>query len=87
MKEKIISILFVIFITGFFIINIISKDILISDTERRKMSQFPDFNFDDVMILLIFQVMRLKLLSRAELKLKRTILWEIWLHKVQLLAA
>lgn len=48
MKEKIISILFMFFIVGFFIINIIKKDILISDTERRKLKQFPEISLNNI---------------------------------------
>ena len=49
MKEKIISILFMFFTIGFFLINIIKKDILISDTERRKLKQFPEISLNNIM--------------------------------------
>ena len=41
MKEKILSILFVSFLSIFFILNIFTKDIDISNSERRKLQQFP----------------------------------------------
>lgn len=48
MKEKIISILFFIFLVGFFFVNIITKDALISDTERRKLEQFPKLTYNNI---------------------------------------
>lgn len=48
MKEKIISILFFTFIVGFFFVNVIAKDTLISNTERRKLEQFPKLNFNNI---------------------------------------
>ena len=48
MKNKILSISFVMFLVFFFIFNIINKDILISNSERRKLEQFPKVNFNNI---------------------------------------
>ena len=49
MKEKIISIVFVSFISIFFLLNILIKDIDISESERRKLKQLPEFNVKNIM--------------------------------------
>ena len=41
MKQKITSILFIIFIFGFFIISFLLEDTEVSEFERRKLAQFP----------------------------------------------
>ena len=43
MKNKIITILFIIYILTFSILGIIIKDEIISTTERRKLSSFPKY--------------------------------------------
>ena len=43
MKNKIITILFIIYISIFSILGIIIKDNEISSTERRKLSTFPEY--------------------------------------------
>ena len=48
MKNKIISILFLIFISTCFIFNIICKDELISNDERRKLQNFPKITFSNI---------------------------------------
>ena len=48
MKNKIISIGFVIIIISTFIINIITKDKLISTSERRKLTQFPEISVSKI---------------------------------------
>ena len=48
MKEKILSILFVSFITLFLIFNIFISDKEISKTERRKLKQFPEISIHDI---------------------------------------
>ena len=49
MKEKIISIVFVSFISIFFLLNVLIKDIDISESERRKLKQLPEFNVKNIM--------------------------------------
>ncbi len=49
MRDKIISISFVLIIATFGIINIIAPDILISESERRNLEQLPEITFDSVM--------------------------------------
>lgn len=46
MKNKIITILFIIYISLFSILGIIIKDKEISNTERRKLSTFPEFTLN-----------------------------------------
>lgn len=48
MKNKILSILFVLFLVSFFILNIFMGDNDISKKERRKLEQFPDLTLDNV---------------------------------------
>lgn len=43
MKNKILIIIFVIFIYGFMFVNILTKDKEISKTERRKLAKFPEY--------------------------------------------
>lgn len=49
MKNKITIILFIILIFGFFILNITIPDKLVSETERRKLKQFPNFNLNNIL--------------------------------------
>ena len=49
MKEKVLSVLFVSFITIFLIFNILIKDEEISSVERRKLKSFPKISFKDIM--------------------------------------
>ena len=46
MKNKIITIIFLIYIFTFSILGIIMKDEIISTSERRKLSSFPKFSPD-----------------------------------------
>ena len=48
MKEKILSILFVSFLVIFFSLNIITKDIDISKSERRRLEQLPKLNIKNI---------------------------------------
>lgn len=48
MKEKILSISFVLFLTIFFILNIFIKDIDISSSERRKLEKFPKISMENI---------------------------------------
>ena len=48
MKNKILSITFVLYIFIFFILNIIIKDKDVSNMERRKLNKLPEFTFDNV---------------------------------------
>lgn len=47
MKEKITTILFIMYITSFSLLHIIIKDNEISKTERRKLAQVPDFELNN----------------------------------------
>lgn len=49
MKEKILSISFVLFLVVFFCLNIFIKDIDISSSERRKLEKFPKFSIKNIM--------------------------------------
>lgn len=49
MKEKILSIVFVLFICIFFILNVFIPDKEISVSERRKLEQFPKANISNIM--------------------------------------
>lgn len=49
MKEKIISISFVSFLSIFFILNLLVGDISISENERRKLKQFPNPSIETIM--------------------------------------
>ena len=49
MKDKILTIIFVSFLSFFFIIGFFIKDKDISYTERRKYSLFPETNFDNIL--------------------------------------
>ena len=49
MKNKILTILFCLFISIFFIFNIISKDIDISYAERRHLNKLPDHSVEAIM--------------------------------------
>ena len=46
MKDKITTILFIIYISFFSILHIVLKDETISETERRKLATFPNFNLN-----------------------------------------
>jgi len=46
MKQKIISILFIIFVFGFFIISFLLEDVKVSTFERRKLAQLPKLDSD-----------------------------------------
>jgi len=48
MKQKVISISFIIFIVGFFVVSFILEDDVLSKLERRKLAQVPKFNRDFV---------------------------------------
>lgn len=48
MKQKVISISFIIFIVGFFVASFILEDEVFSKLERRKLAQSPDFSKDFV---------------------------------------
>ena len=48
MKEKILSILFVLFLSSFLVVNIFVKDIDISISERRKLTQFPEITLKSI---------------------------------------
>lgn len=47
-KNRVVTILFIIIIFGFSIINIVVKDTEISNTERRKLKQFSAINIKDI---------------------------------------
>ena len=49
MKEKILSISFVCFLTFFLFLNILIKDTDISDSERRKLKKFPQISVENIM--------------------------------------
>ncbi len=49
MKNKIITISFIIILIGIFFVNLIAKDNEISILERRKLAQFPEFNVEDLL--------------------------------------
>ena len=49
MKEKILSTLFICFLIFFMILNILIKDVDISDSERRKLKKFPEISIENVM--------------------------------------
>lgn len=49
MKDKIITCFFCSIFFGFLLINILSKDVSISTSERRKLAQFPDLQWDEVL--------------------------------------
>ena len=49
MKEKIFSCIFVLFLSIIGILNIIIPDKQITDTERRKLKQFPTLNINTVL--------------------------------------
>lgn len=48
MKNKILSIVIMVFLFSFFAINVIGKDKDISLTERRKLATLPEFSFEDL---------------------------------------
>ena len=48
-KDIVVSVLFLIIIIGFFVINILKKDEKVSVSERRKMMQFPKITADSVL--------------------------------------
>ena len=48
MKNKIISIGFILIIMSVFIINILNKDKFISTSERRKLNQLPEITFSKI---------------------------------------
>ena len=47
-KNKIITISFVVILFGVFIATILKKDETISTSERRKLAQFPNINFENI---------------------------------------
>lgn len=49
MKDKILSILFIVFLTVFMLLNIIIRDKEISTSERRKLKQFPKLNISNIL--------------------------------------
>lgn len=49
MKNKILTILFFLFIGSFFLINLITKDQELSYTERRYLKQLPDFTINNLL--------------------------------------
>ena len=49
MKEKILSISFVLFLTVFFALNVFTQDIDISSSERRKLEKFPKISMQNIM--------------------------------------
>lgn len=49
MKEKILSISFVLFLTIFFILNVFIKDKDISSSERRKLEKIPKISMENIM--------------------------------------
>ncbi len=49
MKNKIITISFIIILFGMFFINLIVKDTDISITERRKLAKFPEVSIDNIL--------------------------------------
>lgn len=48
MKDKIISVSFVVYLVLFFILNMVTDDIEISNSERRKLKQFPEFSLQTI---------------------------------------
>ena len=54
MKNKIITILFIIIVCGLFLLNIIVKDIDISDSERRYLTKFPDITLSGLLDASVF---------------------------------
>ena len=49
MKNKILSILFVLFLVMFFVLNIFINDEEISKTERRNLKQFPKITISNIL--------------------------------------
>ena len=49
MKDKIISILFILFLELILLLNIISPDTIVSTSERRKLETFPEFSMLKIM--------------------------------------
>lgn len=49
MKNKIITISFIVILFGMFFTNLIVKDTDISTSERRKLAKFPEFNIENVL--------------------------------------
>jgi hypothetical protein len=49
MKEKILSISFVLFLVTFLVLNVFIKDIDVSNSERRKLEKFPKISIEDIM--------------------------------------
>lgn len=49
MKDKIITIIFCFVFIGFFIVNLLHTDVNISISERRKLAQLPNWNWQEVM--------------------------------------
>lgn len=47
-KNKVVTIIFILFIFSFSILNILKKDEDISISERRKLNQFPTFSFNNL---------------------------------------
>ena len=48
MKNKIITISFIVLIIGMFFVNLIVKDQDISILERRKLAQFPEITLENI---------------------------------------
>ena len=48
MKQKALSVLFIIFLLFFFTLNLLNDDVEISNSERRKLKQFPNFSLEDI---------------------------------------
>jgi hypothetical protein len=48
MKNKILSILFCIFIFGFMILNLVTKNLEVSESERRPLAKLPDITIENI---------------------------------------
>lgn len=48
LKNIVVTVIFILFIFGILVINILSKDSNISKTERRKLAQFPQINLSKI---------------------------------------
>ena len=49
MKNKIITISFIVVLFGLFFTNLIVKDIDVSISERRKLAKFPEFSMKNIL--------------------------------------
>ena len=52
-KNKVMISIFLIFIFGLSIANVVDKDREISETENRSLQQFPQFSFESLLIAFV----------------------------------